>query len=275
MRGRPGTKMAGVRRHGEGRLWAARYGPPCAVITGPSPRALELGVSASHRLAAPEHPLSKGRKFVVDLLIVGVVVAVPVLYAADRMIKVRAQAHRLRTMSERLAAATARADKQQEKRQEAAEFSAALTSVMPAIKRPPLTLPGAPSQGDLSEDELSQGEASREAPSGPAPSRDDPSDTDPAPGHSPHGKPSHASPSDAALSRDDPADTDPALGRSPLSKPSQGTGPHDTTSHNPEPHITGPHSIARPKTGCGRTGPHDHTHPRRPSHSGEHPVRSR
>jgi hypothetical protein len=88
---------------------------------------------------------------VVDLLIVGVVGAVPVLYAADRIIKARAQTRRLRTMSERLAAATERADEQQEKRQEAAKASTALTSVMPAIKRSPLTLPDASSHGEPSD----------------------------------------------------------------------------------------------------------------------------
>jgi hypothetical protein len=81
---------------------------------------------------------------VVTLLIVGVVVAVPALYAADRLIKARAQARRMRAMSERLAAATERAEKQHERRQEVAEASAALTSVMPAINRPPLTLPDEP-----------------------------------------------------------------------------------------------------------------------------------
>lgn len=75
------------------------------------------------------------------LLIVGVVVVVPVLYAADRIIKARAQSHRLRTMSERLTAATERAEKQHERQQEVARASAELTSVMPAINRPPLTLP--------------------------------------------------------------------------------------------------------------------------------------
>jgi hypothetical protein len=74
------------------------------------------------------------------LLIVGVVVAVPVLYAADRIIKAQARARRVRTMSERLTAATARADKQHE----VAEASAELTSLMPAISRPPLTLPDQP-----------------------------------------------------------------------------------------------------------------------------------
>jgi len=77
------------------------------------------------------------------LLIVGVVVAVPVLYAADRIIKAQARARRLRTMSERPTAATARADKQHERRQQVTEASAELTSLMPAINRP-LTLPDDP-----------------------------------------------------------------------------------------------------------------------------------
>ena len=77
----------------------------------------------------------------VDLLIVGVVVAVPVLYATDRILKARAQARRLRTMSDRLAGATARADEQRQQRRAAAQTSAAMTSVMPGIERPALTLP--------------------------------------------------------------------------------------------------------------------------------------
>jgi ribosomal protein L17 len=75
------------------------------------------------------------------LLIVVVVVAVPVLYAADRIIKAHARARRVRSMSERLTAATQRADVQHERQQEVAQASAELTSVMPAISRPPLTLP--------------------------------------------------------------------------------------------------------------------------------------
>ena len=70
----------------------------------------------------------------VGLLIVGFVGAVLVLYAADRVLKARAQALRLRTMSDRLAAAVARGDEQQEQRQAAAQASAELTSVMPAIR---------------------------------------------------------------------------------------------------------------------------------------------
>lgn len=78
------------------------------------------------------------------LLIIGVVVAVPVLYAADRLIKARARARRLRTMSERLDAVTEKAERQHERQQEVAKASAELTSVIPAIKRPPLTRPAPP-----------------------------------------------------------------------------------------------------------------------------------
>ena len=76
------------------------------------------------------------------LLIVGVVVTVILLYLADRAIKARAQARQLRKLNDRMAAATARVDQQQEQKQAQAQASAALTSVMPAIKRPPLSLPG-------------------------------------------------------------------------------------------------------------------------------------
>jgi hypothetical protein len=73
---------------------------------------------------------------VFGLLIVGLVLAPVALYAADRLIKMRAQARKLRRMSERLSAATARADRQEEQRQVAAKASEALTSVVPAIQRP-------------------------------------------------------------------------------------------------------------------------------------------
>jgi hypothetical protein len=78
------------------------------------------------------------------LLIVGVVVVVAVLYAADRFIKARAHTRRLRTMSERLDAATKRTDKKIQRRLEVARASAELTSVIPAINRPPLSLPDEP-----------------------------------------------------------------------------------------------------------------------------------
>lgn len=76
------------------------------------------------------------------LLIIGfVVVAVLVLYAGERVLKARAQARRLHAMNDRLTAAVARTDEQQEQRQVAAQASVELTSFMPAIKQPPLTVP--------------------------------------------------------------------------------------------------------------------------------------
>jgi hypothetical protein len=75
------------------------------------------------------------------VLVLGILAAVFLCYAVDRVAKARVKARRLRRMSERLAAATARADEQQAARAAEADASAALTSVLPAIKRPPLTLP--------------------------------------------------------------------------------------------------------------------------------------
>ncbi len=83
----------------------------------------------------------------VGLVIGGFIGAVLLLYAADRVVKARAQVRRLRTMSDRLAAAATRAEEQQEQRQAAVQASAALTSVLPAIQRPPLSVPGMPAHG--------------------------------------------------------------------------------------------------------------------------------
>jgi hypothetical protein len=80
--------------------------------------------------------------FVAGLVVAGFIGVVLVFYAADRIVKARAQVRRLRSMSDRLAAATARAEEQQERRQAAARASQELTSVLPAIQRPPLTVPG-------------------------------------------------------------------------------------------------------------------------------------
>ncbi len=81
------------------------------------------------------------------LLIVGVVAAAIALYLADRFLKARAQARRLREINDRLTAAAARVDEQQAQKQAQARASAALTNVMPAINRPPLSLPGVPARG--------------------------------------------------------------------------------------------------------------------------------
>jgi len=78
-----------------------------------------------------------------DLVILGVIAAIVLLYAADRAVQARVRARRLRSMSERLAAAAERAEEQQARRQAADVASAELTSVMPAINlRLPVTPPG-------------------------------------------------------------------------------------------------------------------------------------
>jgi hypothetical protein len=167
---------------------------------------------------------------VVDLLIVAVVVAVPVLYAADRIIKARAQARRVRTMSERLAAATTRADEQQERRQEAAEFSAALTSVMPAIKRPPLSLPDSLSPAAPLADGSLPGESPETAP--PPAKAPAPSDATPSPAVSPHDEPPH----------DEPPHSTPPHG---TARPRTGcahTGPQEHV-HRRRPSRTGEHNV--------------------------------
>ncbi len=76
------------------------------------------------------------------LLIVGVVVVLVLLYAADRVRKAKSRARLLHAMNDRLTVAAAQIDQEQERRRSVARSSAELTSVMPAIKRPPLTLPG-------------------------------------------------------------------------------------------------------------------------------------
>jgi hypothetical protein len=82
------------------------------------------------------------------VLVLGILAAVFGCYAVDRVLKARVNARRLRRMSERLAAAAARSEEQQAARAAHAEASAALTSVLPAINRPPLTLPEPVAMGD-------------------------------------------------------------------------------------------------------------------------------
>lgn len=78
----------------------------------------------------------------VGLLLVGVIVLVIALYLAERFVKARAQARRLQEMNDRLSAATARVDEQQAQKRARAQAREALTNVMPAINRPPLSIPG-------------------------------------------------------------------------------------------------------------------------------------
>ncbi|HEY1639379.1 MAG TPA: hypothetical protein VGG35_01715 [Streptosporangiaceae bacterium] len=75
------------------------------------------------------------------LILAGVVIAV---YAADRVWKARTQIRRLHKMNDRLAAATARADRQQVQLAAREQASAELTAFIPAISRPPSSLPAVP-----------------------------------------------------------------------------------------------------------------------------------
>jgi hypothetical protein len=77
-----------------------------------------------------------------ELLILVVIAGVVLLYGADRARKLRARARRMGAMNDRLDVAAAKIDEQQERKQARVRASAELTSVLPAIKRPPLTLPG-------------------------------------------------------------------------------------------------------------------------------------
>lgn len=81
------------------------------------------------------------------LVVGGFIGLLLVLYGVDRIVKARSQVRRRRSMSQRLAAATARAEEQHQQRQAAERASQELTSVLPAIKRPPLTVPGMGSHG--------------------------------------------------------------------------------------------------------------------------------
>jgi len=80
------------------------------------------------------------------LLLIGVLVLVIALYLAERFLKARAQARRLQDMNHRLGAVTARVDEQQAQKRARAQAREALTNVMPAINRPPLSLPGVPAR---------------------------------------------------------------------------------------------------------------------------------
>jgi hypothetical protein len=77
-----------------------------------------------------------------ELLIVVVVVVVLLMYVADRVRKLRTRARQMAGMNDRLDAAAEKVDKEQRQKRAVVRASAELTSVMPAIKRPPLTIPG-------------------------------------------------------------------------------------------------------------------------------------
>ena len=88
-----------------------------------------------------------------ELLVVVVVVAALVLYAVDRARKLRARARQMAGMNDRLEAAAEKIDEEQRRKRARVRASAELTSVMPAIKRPPLTIPGIAGHGPEADEE--------------------------------------------------------------------------------------------------------------------------
>jgi hypothetical protein len=81
------------------------------------------------------------------LLLLAATAVVFLVYLADKTVKARIRARRLRRITQRLAAAAARSEQQQAQRQAADAASAELTTYLPAISRSPLTLPGRPGDG--------------------------------------------------------------------------------------------------------------------------------
>ena len=86
------------------------------------------------------------------LLLLAATAVVFLLYLADRAVKARVRARRLRRMTRRLDAAVARSEQQQARRQAADAASADLTTYLPAINRSPLTLPAQVGDGKAPRD---------------------------------------------------------------------------------------------------------------------------
>jgi len=180
------------------------------------------------------------------LLLIGFVGAVLVLYVAERLLKARRRAHKLRRMSDRLDAAARRAEHQHEKRQAVAQASAALTAFMPAIKAPPLTVPG-------TEVKVGQPEAEAE----PEP------ESEAAPEEEAEAQPKAKSDCDRA-------------GRPDHARPHRGPRTGEQRAHAAEQPRA--HTAEQPRAHTGEHGVRSGEHPVRsgehPVRSGEHPVRS-
>ena len=86
------------------------------------------------------------------LLLLAATAVVFLLYLADRTVKARIRARRLRRMTRRLDAAVARSEQQRAQRQAVDAASAELTTYLPAISRSPLTLPGQAAGAEASRD---------------------------------------------------------------------------------------------------------------------------
>jgi hypothetical protein len=191
-----------------------------------------------------------------ELLILVVVAGVVLLlYAADRARNLRARARQMSAMNERLDVAAAKVDEQQERKQARVRASAELTSVLPAIKRPPLTLPGVAGPGTEPQDEAlgAEPEAGPAAEAAPAVADDPPAAADDTP----------------VVTNDTPASAGhtPAAGDSPEAPhepPGPDRAPEDTLTmgrvslHSPpaaKPHVTSDGTLIMPSVpGHPRTG---------------------
>ena len=170
-----------------------------------------------------------------ELLILVVIAGVVLLYAADRARKLRARARQMSAMNERLDVAAAKVDEQQERKQARVRASAELTSVLPAIKRPPLTLPGVPGPAAEPEDEP----AAAEPEAGPAAGAA--ADHTPAPADDTLAAADAEDTPDAAEAEESPAAPDvadgPAAGDSPTAREGSAAGDSPATADEvpPEP----------------------------------------
>jgi hypothetical protein len=181
-----------------------------------------------------------------ELLILVVVAGVVLLlYAADRARKLRARARQMSAMNERLDVAAAKVDEQQERKQARVRASAELTSVLPAIKRPPLTLPGVPEPAAEPEDEPAAAEpeagpaAEAAADDVPAAADDTPATADdtPAAADTPATADAESTP-DAAGAEESPAAQaapDAADGPAAADSPATGDSPETADEVPPEP----------------------------------------
>jgi hypothetical protein len=106
------------------------------------------------------------------LPLIGIICVILALYGADRLVKARARTRRLRSMSDRLDAATVRVEEQIEQRQAAEQAGQALTSFMPAIQRPPSDLPDLAAHGPARPRTAGERAASRDAAKRDAAKRD-------------------------------------------------------------------------------------------------------
>ena len=157
-----------------------------------------------------------------ELLILVVIAGVLVLYAVDRARKLRARARQMSAMNERLDVAAAKVDEQRERKQARVRASAELTSVLPAIKRPPLTLPGVPgpAPGPAEEPAAPEPEAGPAAPAADA-------------GNTPDGAGAHQNP--AAQAAADAAGSPAAAEGSAAGDDPAGDSPDTAAEVPPEP----------------------------------------